>query len=289
MNKSIRCCGVLIGLAVGDKNHGPIHMATMLGESLLKNKGFKSDDYLNLLVDWLKKGELGADDTGPILADVFSEYISHPNMKISDAVDRVDRETKGQTGGVNPSHRGVCLAMYSGIEEKDLYNLSCEQTLLSHKNDLAQKCSFITNFIIRRSILGQKMEDIIQELLKMSYFKGDLSIQMMLKSYFLDLPEKSIPKDGFSPNVLKATLWFIKKYTNGVDLESKDTDLKKIFEKCLNHSFDFAGKVNYCPVLVGAIMGAICGSENIDKEMYSHCLSPERVLDVSKQLSLGWE
>lgn len=287
--KSLKCKGVLLGLAVGDKNHGPIQMATMLGESLLNHKKFNSEDYFSLILNWYQNLGTGSDDTGPTCTFVFDEIIKNPKRKVSEVVDEIDKKFKGKTGGVNPAHRGVCLSMYSGISTQELYLLSCEQALLTHKSSYSQLTSFITNYIIRRLIEGVEMEKIINELLKMDSFKTDMIFQTLLKSYSIDIQEKLIPDDGFSPNVLKATLWFVKKYTQGIDLNSEKTDLKKIFRNCLEHSFKFAGKANYCPVLVGAIMGAICGSNNIEEDMYSHCLCTEKVLDVSNQLSKTWE
>jgi len=58
-----RCRGVMIGLAAGDRNGGPIRMAVRLAESLHDCGGFDPADILDRYLTWWKAG---AFDTGPV-------------------------------------------------------------------------------------------------------------------------------------------------------------------------------------------------------------------------------
>jgi ADP-ribosylglycohydrolase len=64
-----RIRGVLLGLAAGDRNGGPIRMAARLAESLADRRRFDPDDILARYLDWWRDG---AFDTGPTAATVFS-------------------------------------------------------------------------------------------------------------------------------------------------------------------------------------------------------------------------
>jgi hypothetical protein len=58
------CCrGVLVGLATGERNGGPIRMAVRLAESLLECGGVKPMDILNCYLAWWRDGAFG---TGPV-------------------------------------------------------------------------------------------------------------------------------------------------------------------------------------------------------------------------------
>jgi hypothetical protein len=64
---------------------------------------------------------------------------------------------------------------------------------------------------------------------------------------------KLLKPNGFSPDTLKAALFFIAKYYKKIN----DQELSVVFEDCLMDSFKFAGTANYCPVIVGSIFGVI--------------------------------
>ena len=61
--------GILIGLAAGDRNGGPIRMAFRLTTSLIVLERFDRADVLQRYLDWWHNG---AFDTGPIAAHVFT-------------------------------------------------------------------------------------------------------------------------------------------------------------------------------------------------------------------------
>ena len=51
-----RCRGVLLGLAAGDRNGGPIRMAVRLAESLLELGRFDPQDIVGRYLRWWRQG-----------------------------------------------------------------------------------------------------------------------------------------------------------------------------------------------------------------------------------------
>ena len=64
-----RVRGVLLGLAAGDRNGGPIRMAVRLAESLTERRYFDPDDILARYLAWWWEG---AFDTGPTTGTMLS-------------------------------------------------------------------------------------------------------------------------------------------------------------------------------------------------------------------------
>src|SRR6516165_2494790 len=58
-----RCRGVLLGLAAGDRNGGPIRMAVRLAESMLELGRFDPADIVTRYLRWWRED---AFDTGPV-------------------------------------------------------------------------------------------------------------------------------------------------------------------------------------------------------------------------------
>merc|ERR1712139_391529 len=81
---------------------------------------------------------------------------------------------------------------------------------------------------------------------------------------------------GFCPDVLTAAAHFI---AIGVASSS--------FDAALSPSLEFAGPDNYCPVLAGALGGALFGVQSIDsKKHLSHCRPgiEDRCIQVADRL-----
>jgi hypothetical protein len=58
----------------------------------------------------------------------------------------------------------------------------------------------------------------------------------------------------------------------------------------LTHSV-IVGPANYCPVLVGAILGSFFGYDSINVKHFRHVEKPlfDRVFNASKALATGWK
>lgn len=52
--KRDRCAGVLVGLAAGDRNGGPVRLAIRLLESLLEKKGFDKSDVVEKYLSYFR-------------------------------------------------------------------------------------------------------------------------------------------------------------------------------------------------------------------------------------------
>ena len=110
-----RCQGVLLGLAAGDRNGGPIRMAVRLAESLLELGRFGPADIVARYLRWWREG---AFDTGPVSGRALELLAS--GMSCCAASARVHREFGGRTAGCNPAHRSPPLAMLASLADDDL-------------------------------------------------------------------------------------------------------------------------------------------------------------------------
>lgn len=85
-----RCRGVLVGLAAGDRNGGPVRMAVRLAESLGGAGRFDPADALARYLAWWRDG---AFDTGPVAARALGLVAA--GVPTGEAVARVHREFGG--------------------------------------------------------------------------------------------------------------------------------------------------------------------------------------------------
>jgi hypothetical protein len=264
-SKLDRAAGVLIGLAVGDKNLGPIHMATIVAESLKKNQNFEPTDIFGSYLLWFLNQEIGSDDTGVVGLKIFKEakskkyFESENKLELIEKISQqVDQQLKNQTAGINPAHRNVPLSMAKFINGEELIEFASLECQMTHQHRLAQESAIVSNLICRHNIEGKlNFMEILSELQKESF--DELTVEA-LKTPSLKF-KPNLDKGGFSPKTLQTVLCFVDKYTRGIDFQSLD-DCKRqeIFKECLNDSFKFAGHPNYSPVLVGSIMGVSFGN-----------------------------
>eukprot|EP01098_Paradermamoeba_levis_P005573 TRINITY_DN2348_c0_g1_i12.p1 TRINITY_DN2348_c0_g1~~TRINITY_DN2348_c0_g1_i12.p1 ORF type:complete len:179 (+),score=66.32 TRINITY_DN2348_c0_g1_i12:507-1043(+) len=140
---------------------------------------------------------------------------------------------------------------------------------------------------------------------------------------FLGKDQAGLDKGGYAPDVLVAAIYFSlfaddepqhqnqhqnqheqhqqhQNETQHPEEESEEEESqnsneiqpeKKLFEKVLNRSLAFAGSSNYCPVLVGAILGAKMGADAIPSSTLKHVSSQllERIGRVSEELVKTWK
>jgi len=110
-----RCRGVLLGLAAGDRNGGPIRIAVRLAERLLDCGGFDRMDILERYLNWWREG---AFDTGPVSGRALE--LMAVGVPVADATAQVHHEFGGKTTGCNPTHRSSPLSMLASIADKTL-------------------------------------------------------------------------------------------------------------------------------------------------------------------------
>jgi ADP-ribosyl-[dinitrogen reductase] hydrolase len=245
-----RCQGVLVGLAAGDRNGGPIRMAVRLGESLLDCRKFNPADILNRYLAWWREG---AFDTVPVSARAFALLVT--GMPVQEATAQVHREFGGMTAGCNPAHRSLPLSMLASIADEDLTGFAMTEARLTHHDPLAGVVAAAVNHICRALIRGVAWDDALQ--------------------HCRNFTEKDGPGNngGFAPDVLRAALHFVGTSGN--------------FAEALERSLAFAGPANYCPVLVGAIGGARWGASAILPSSLAHVDIMPRIRAAADSLAAG--
>jgi ADP-ribosylglycohydrolase len=238
-----RAAGVLLGLAAGDRIGGPVRMALRVSESLRDCGGFDVSDIAARYLEWWREG---AFDTGPTAARVLS--LAARGRPFEEAVVRADAESGGMTAGCNPAHRSAPLAMSSAIEDSRLEEVASAEARVTHGHPLAGDVAAAVTRLCRALIRGEEWSDALEAaaLGRMPETRRALETSS---------PERLSP-GGFAPEALGAAMWF---------LGSSES-----FSTALARSMDFAGRANYCPVLVGAIGGARWGRSRIPEASLHH-------------------
>jgi ADP-ribosyl-[dinitrogen reductase] hydrolase len=246
-----RCRGVLIGLAAGDRNGGPIRMAVRSAESLLDCGGFNPADILKRYLRWYQEG---AFDTGPVSERAFE--LMAAGLPAPEASAQVHREFGGKTAGCNPAHRSPPLSMFATIADEDLAACAEIEARLTHRDPLAGEVAAAGNKLCRSLIRGLAWNDALG-----------------LCAGFADQHGPG-NNGGFAPDVLRAALFFVCRSAS--------------FSEALERSLTFAGPANYCPVLVGAIAGARWGASAIPQPALAHVDLLDRVRATAQALAVGW-
>ena len=249
--------GILLGLAAGDRNGGPIRMAVRLAESLVDVGRFDLADIGARYLDWWRKD---AFDTGPTAARVFTLLDS--GLSFPAAAQQVHIETGEQTAGCNPAHRSAPLAMVSELDTQQLADYAKQEAALTHHHPLSSDVASAVVVICHQLVQGSTWEKAID-----SACTGRLPETVKA----ISKPELgSLKTGGFAPDVLAAAIYFV---------ESSES-----FNDALKRSLQFAGPANYCPVLVGSIAGARWGMSSINRSLLEHCSILSRVQAVAENL-----
>ncbi|MGB5754229.1 MAG: ADP-ribosylglycohydrolase family protein, partial [Thermoanaerobaculia bacterium] len=148
-----RAVGALVGLAAGDKNHGPSEMAWRLASSLAEHQRFDPEDVFNRYLEWHRRGSY---DTGAVANIVFDLVLS--GEKRSEAVARAHKQLQGMTAGVNPAHRMAPLAMAPFIAGEDLEAAARMESALTHAHPLAGETAAAVAILCRKLIRGLSWE-----------------------------------------------------------------------------------------------------------------------------------
>ncbi len=256
-----RCEGLLLGLAAGDRNGGPIRMAVRLAESLLELGRFDADDIVGRYLKWWKEG---AFDTGPV-SDLALQFMVE-GFSPSEAVSKVHYQCAGQTAGCNPAHRSSPLAMLAPLSDDELPSCAVTEAHCTHFDPLAGDVAAAVNVLCRALIRRASWES---ALLRMTSDR-----MRPTKEAVLAAQEGPGTTGGFAPEVLRAAVHFVGSSSN--------------FTEALERSLSFAGSANYSPVLVGAIGGARWGRSAIDPQSLTDPEIRQRVEAAADGLAEGW-
>ncbi len=261
MNSADRVCGVLVGLAAGDFHGGPIRMGVRLAESLAAHNGFHRDDVMDRYMTWYREG---AFDTGPVADRVFARVLK--GESVEEAVKSVHIDRDNMTAGCNPAHRAVPLAMCRGINFLSLSQAAVAEASLTHFDSIAGEVSAAVVILCRCLIEGAVWTDALK-----TASEGRDSATKHALTVVL---EQELDRGGYAPNVLAAAIYFLDRHSSLHD--------------ALAASFEFAGRWNFCPVLVGAIGGARWGASAVPVERIRHTDLMPRVTAVAQVLSAAW-
>ena len=264
--------GLLFGLAAGDQIGGPIHMAIELSKSLLDRGRFDEKSILRHYYTWWNAVGF---DTGYVAHNVFYKMKNHKLNR--EAVAEVHAETGQMTGGCNPMHRAVPLALLKSDLVFEVAQHALTEAKLTHYDPIAGYCSRFVVMICRFLLLGKTLP----ESLSLAY-QAPHNPQVLLDD-LADVihfdkanpkPSKPLSDGGYSPDVLRTAIYF---------LQTNDT-----FNSTLSSAMAFAGGANFCPVVVGAIAGTLYGYDAIPEHFMQHIMLIPELEDISNQFIKLW-
>jgi ADP-ribosylglycohydrolase len=258
----VRIRGVLLGLAAGDRNGGPVRMAVRLAESLAERRRFDPEDILARYLAWWRDG---AFDTGPTTAAVLS--LIDGGMDAAEAVERVHDQSAGLTAGCNPAHRCAPLAMAQFLPDDGLAGCALREARLTHQHPLAGDVAAAVAALCRALIRGEPWDDALA-------VARTGRLPQTIQALDGDDPCPPSPA-GYAPEVLRAAVHFVARHNS--------------FADALSASLAFAGAANYGPVLVGAVAGARWGAAAITPKMLPECGLVIRVRNAAEILADDWK
>ena len=260
--------GMLYGLAAGDKNKGPFKMCLCLLKGIVAGNGkYNPSQSMQQYLQWYSARDTGFHDTGPVARNVFKLFMEkHPNWKEPDILNlslddllmvsqTVDEYRQGMTAGVNACHRCAPLALLSFNENRSaVANYGKTESKLTHYSEISQNVcqAYLLLLIELLHTESCKFRDCV--LVAADNISDKQTKDVLISG--LNCDEKDLGTGGFSPEVLKSAIYFVEHGKN--------------FTDTLETSLRFAGGANYCPVLVGALAGALYGTDDIPSDHLSH-------------------
>ncbi len=236
-------------------------MATLLGESLIENSTFDSNDVGKKYFDWWKTDGL---DAGLVNDKIFS--LVSDGVPLHVAVNKVDRELGGMTAGCNPVHRNSPIAMSACFQDDEIPRIAERESLLTHKHHFAGLVSAISLQLIRSLIRGTDWSEAILKLENIS--------SAPISDALNDARNGKIYSSGYSLHVLGAAIYFVNSGTN--------------FDEMLEKAIDFSGDENYCAVLAGSLGGARWGASSISNLWFAGLKDIDKVNLVASNLANEW-
>ncbi len=257
-----RVIGVLSGLAAGDRNGGPIRMALLLAESLQACRRLTLEDVGKRYLTWWRHGGF---DTGPTAASVLNLVSS--GLTFEEASERVHKTARGLTAGCNPVHRAAPLAMCALLPDGELAAAAAAEAKLTHWHPLAGDVSAAVATLCRALIRGRSWESAL-EIAAVDRLDETRNA--------LNTTSSHLSHSGFAPAALQAAVHFVNSCPS--------------FDDALIQALAFAGRDNYCPVLVGSIGGARWGDSHLDPLRLEHHedLLLRRIRSAAEGLSELW-
>eukprot|EP01102_Stenamoeba_stenopodia_P002724 TRINITY_DN12585_c0_g1_i1.p1 TRINITY_DN12585_c0_g1~~TRINITY_DN12585_c0_g1_i1.p1 ORF type:complete len:297 (-),score=44.84 TRINITY_DN12585_c0_g1_i1:225-1082(-) len=251
--------GVLLGLAAGDKNGGPIRMAIRLAESLVEQNKYDNQDVKRRYYNWYvgpPHDTERAFDTGA----TFSSVVRLVRQgKAWEEAARITQDSN-KSAGINGAHRSIPLACFSGITtDFELCKLTQDEVAITHLHPASIQSAMIINLIIRHMIFGSSFEESLRIAIDTTktQFEDGLVDELDIALKQADIVGCRLNSSGFAPHVVQAAIYHTR--FGGQD-----------FATALTKSLRFAGASNYSPVLTGALLGAKFGASAIPETCLEH-------------------
>jgi ADP-ribosylglycohydrolase len=220
---------VIRGLAEGDTIGGPTAIASVLAASVIDTGRYDPQLTADRYLDWWRAEGF---DTGPVFALVMAARIEGASTE--QAVLETHKTLGGQSGGCNPAHRAPALAVVLDTDLQELVEAVIADAALTHQDPLAGDVAAAVAVLCRVLMDGASWEEA-----KAVAADGRLPETVAAITWDGDaLPTAG----GYAPEVLAAAVYFLDRYP---------------LEEALTAAKAVAGEANYCPVIVGAVGGAM--------------------------------
>jgi len=177
-------------------------------------------------------------DTGATFHTVFSQMRKGESNQ--EAVQSLYKK-QPENVGVNAAHRSVPISMAGFISDHNMLSAVAEEARITHFHPLSAQVAQAVNTICRSLIKGEKWEAAL--ILAKSLPGLD---RIVVKALNGEKPELG----GYAPAVLQSAVHFMASHQHAP-------------EQALTSSLKFAGSANFCPVLVGAFVGAQIGKSGV--------------------------
>ena len=214
---------ILAGVRKGDGIGGPTVLAGIVADSLAANRHLDVNDLAARYLAWWREGSF---DSGLTFAMVFSRVDG--GMGLAAAVREVDELLGGLTAGCGPAHRSAPLAACPFIPTDQLPNSAREEARITHWHPHAGDAAAVVVMLCRHLLEGQSWT-------KAKELVGQHSKTTEAYEAIMSRP---LTDTGYSLDAVRAALYFM------------DCD------DPLGQARRFAGGGNYCPVIVGALIGS---------------------------------
>jgi ADP-ribosylglycohydrolase len=217
---------IIDGIANGDAIGGPTALAEVVAESLRTNNGLNTTDITNHYLEWWRGGSF---DTGPTFALVFK--LIDDRMEPSSAVKAAHDALVGNSAGCGPAHRNSVIAACRSIQTDDVPDAARVEALITHFDPIAGDAAAVVALLCRCLLEGKSWEAA----------KEFVAEHPKASNAFAEIMERPLDPGGFALDAVRTAIHFMGR------------------EDALRKASEFAGGANYCPVIVGAFLGALRG------------------------------
>lgn len=247
-----KCESAIFGHAIANNFQASTYLGIEMGESLCALKHFDPTDVMSRYLFVFYTLEYPMGEIFRLVYEKLKSEIQTKKSKLSrehfrfsldsihNAANSAHNQVNGLSAGSNPAQRSYPLAFCPWIDDKDLFEISCQDAQLTNLSPQAGQVSGIVNLICRHLIKGNDWNDAIEYAFDNAPRNLSSDIREIQTRYKDDIVLNNHRGPAFAPNVLHTTLY------------------------CVTHSTSFADALkiasvierDYCPTLVGLLAGA---------------------------------